>query len=109
MVIAGKKIKAVFTYKQAYLIAFGRLLVVPVLSMLILFATGFLTRHPELRPVFMVIILGSGAPSGSSIVQIAVLHNKDAAKAGIYNVMTTLLCVVTMPIIIFLFQMLFPG
>ena len=109
MVIAGKNIKAVFTYKKAYLIAFGRLLVVPVLSMLILFATGFLTRHPELRPVFMVIILGSGAPSGSSIVQIAVLHNKDAAKAGIYNVMTTLLCVVTMPIIIFLFQMLFPG
>jgi len=109
MVIAGKNIKAVFTYKKAYLIAFGRLLVVPVLSMLILFATGFLTRHPELRPVFMVIILGSGAPSGSSIVQIAVLHNKDAAKAGIYNVMTTLLCVVTMPVIIFLFQMLFPG
>jgi predicted permease len=77
--------------------------------MLILFATGFLTRHPELRPVFMVVILGAGAPSASSIVQIAVLHNKDAAKASIYNVMTTLLCVVTMPLIIFIFQMLFPG
>ena len=100
MVIAGIDIKTVFTYKKAYLISFGRL---------ILFATGFLTRHPELRPVFMVVILGAGAPSASSIVQIAVLHNKNAAKASIYNVMTTLLCVITMPLIIFIYQMMFPG
>lgn len=109
MVIAGIDIKTVFTYKKAYLISFGRLLVIPILSMLILFATGFLTRHPELRPVFMVVILGAGAPSASSIVQIAVLHNKNAAKASIYNVMTTLLCVITMPLIIFIYQMIFPG
>ena len=109
MVIAGIDIKTVFTYKKAYLISFGRLLVIPILSMLILFATGFLTRHPELRPVFMVVILGAGAPSASSIVQIAVLHNKNAAKASIYNVMTTLLCVITMPLIIFIYQMMFPG
>ena len=109
MVIAGIDIKTVFTYKKAYLVSFGRLLAVPILSMLILYATGFLTHHPELRAVFMVVILGAGAPSASSIVQIAVLHNKDAAKAGIYNVMTTLLCVVTMPLIIFIYQMMFPG
>ena len=109
MVIAGIDIKTVFTYKKAYLVSFGRLLAVPILSMLILYATGFLTHHPELRAVFMVVILGAGAPSASSIVQIAVLHNKDAAKAGIYNVMTTLLCIVTMPLIIFIYQMMFPG
>ncbi len=109
MIIAGINIKTVFTFKKAYLVAFGRLLVVPILSMFLLYATGFLTRHPELRPVFMVIVLGAGAPSASSIVQIAVLHDKNAAKAGIYNVMTTLLCVVTMPLIIFIYQMLFPG
>ena len=76
MVIAGIDIKTVFTYKKAYLISFGRLLVIPILSMLILFATGFLTRHPELRPVFMVVILGAGAPSALSRERYLNCHRK---------------------------------
>ena len=76
--------------------------------MLLLFASGVITRYPYLRPVAMIIMLGAAAPSGSMVVQFAVVHKKDAVKASIYNVMTTILCVVTLPIIIFLFQMLFP-
>ena len=108
MVIAGSDLRSVFANKKSYLISFLRLIALPVLSMLLLFASGVITRYPYLRPVAMIIMLGAAAPSGSMVVQFAVVHKKDAVKASIYNVMTTILCVVTLPIIIFLFQMLFP-
>jgi hypothetical protein len=38
-----------------------------------------------------------------------VLGGKDAMKASIYNVMSTILCVVTIPLMILLFQILFPA
>ena len=38
-----------------------------------------------------------------------VVSKENAAKASFYNVMSTILCVVTMPLIILLFQMLFPA
>lgn len=77
--------------------------------MVILYMTGLLRHHPELRAVSMVIILGAAAPTGSMVVQLAVVYGKDAPKASIYNVMSTILCVLTMPLIIFLFQVLFPA
>ena len=108
MVIAGSNLKSVFAYKKAYLISLGRLIALPVFFMLLLYASGFLGHHPELRPIFMVIMLGAGAPSASSIVQVAVLYDKGAMKASIYNVMSTILCVATMPLIVLLYQTLFP-
>ena len=108
MVIAGSDLRSVFANKKSYLISFLRLIALPVLSMLLLFASGVITRYPYLRPVAMIIMLGAAAPSGSMVVQFAVVHKKDAVKASIYNVMTTILCVITLPFIIFLFQMLFP-
>ena len=109
MVIAETDLKSVFTHKKAYLVSFGRLVALPVLFMLLLKASGFLTRHPSMRPVFMVTMLGASAPCASTIIQLAVLHDKDAVKAGIYNVMTTVLCVVTLPLMILLYQVLFPA
>lgn len=109
MVIAGTNLKAVFTYKKAYLISFIRLILLPILTMLLLYFTGLVQRNPDLRAIAMVIILGAAAPSGSTVVQLAVVFDKDSVKAGIYNVMTTVLCVVTLPFVILLFQMLFPA
>ncbi len=109
MIIAGSDLKSVFTYKKAYLISLLRLVVLPVICILLLYVSGFVQRHPDMRPVALVVVIGASAPCGSSIVQMAVLGGKDAMKASIYNVMSTILCVVTIPMMIFLFQMLFPA
>ena len=108
MVIAGSDLRSVFTYRKAYLISFLRLLFLPVLCMLLLYLTGLIPRHPELRDVSMVIMITAAAPTGSMIVQLAVVHDKDAVKASIYNVMSTILCVVTIPLVVLLFQLMFP-
>ena len=83
--------------------------VLPVICILLLYVSGFVQRHPDMRPVALVVVIGASAPCGSSIVQMAVLGGKDAMKASIYNVMSTILCVVTIPMMIFLFQVLFPA
>jgi predicted permease len=104
----GKDLKEIFANKRAYLISAGRLIVIPILTILILFATGFLSRHPPYSQVLMVIMIAAAAPSASSVVQLSVLTGRDAPRAGAYNVMTTLLCVLTMPLIIYIYQMFFP-
>ena len=109
MIIAGSDLKSVFTYKKAYLISLLRLVVLPVICILLLYISGYVQRHPDMRPVALVVVIGAAAPCGSSIVQMAVLGGKDAMKGSIYNVMSTILCVVTIPMMIFLFQMLFPA
>ena len=109
MVMAGSDLKSVFTSRRTYLISFLRLLLLPVICMLLLYMTGLIRRHPELRDVSMIILLGAAAPTGSMVVQLAVVYGKNATKASFYNVMSTILCVVTMPLIILLFQMLFPA
>ena len=86
----------------------GLQIVIPILTILILFATGFLSRHPQYSQVLMVIMIAAAAPSASSVVQLSVLTGRDAPRAGAYNVMTTLLCVLTMPLIIYIYQMFFP-
>ena len=60
------------------------------------------------RRSLVALILGAAAPTGSMVVQLAVVYGKDATKASFYNVMSTVLCVITMPLIILLFQMMFP-
>ena len=57
----------------------------------------------------MVTLLGVASPSAATIVQMVVINGKDAMKASIYNVMTTILCVVSIPLMVFMFQMLFPA
>lgn len=108
IVIAGSNLREIFANKRSYLISAGRLIFIPILTILLLYATGFLARYPQYRPVLMVVMLAAAAPAASSVIQLSVLTGRDATKAGTYNVMSTLLCVVTMPLIIYIYQLFFP-
>ncbi|WP_274939302.1 AEC family transporter [Chordicoccus furentiruminis] len=107
MVIAESDLREVFTMRQAWLINAGRLVVLPLIAMLLLYATGWLAAHPDLKPVMLVLFMGAAAPPAATVSQLAVLYQKEPVKASRYNVLGTLLCVVTLPAMILLFQMLF--
>ena len=109
MIIADSDLKSVFASKKAYLVSFLRLVVLPVICLLLLYASGYVQRNPSMRPVALVVMIGAAAPCAATIVQMVVVNGKDAMKASIYNVMSTILCVVTIPVMILLFQILFPG
>lgn len=108
VVIAGSNLREILANKRAYLISAGRLLFIPILTILCLYMTGFLSRHPEYTSVLMAVMIAASAPAASAVIQLSVLTGHDGGKAGAYNVMSTLLCVITMPFVIFLYQMAFP-
>ncbi len=107
MVIANVNLKEVFSFRKAYLIISGRLIVYPVLLLALLYISGFLKRCPEYVPFFLVPLLSFSAPPSSTISQLSVVYDVKPVEAGIYNVIGALACIVTMPMIVLFYQFLF--
>jgi hypothetical protein len=53
----------------------------------------------------MISLLATMTPSASTITQMAQVYGKDADYASAINVASTLLCIITMPLIIALYQL----
>ena len=107
VVIAGSDLRGIITNKRAYAISLGRLIVMPVSLLFLILATGILTRHPELTPVFRVCFIALSTPPGATVSQLAVLYDKKAYESSVYSVLSMALCIVTMPLMLMVFQLLF--
>ena len=53
----------------------------------------------------LVSLLATCTPSASTITQMAQIYGKDADYASAINVVTTLLCIFTMPLMVALYQL----
>lgn len=106
MLMADVDLKAIFTDLHSYLVCFLRLIAFPVLIILIIFASRITALVPLSHDVLTVTVLAAAAPIGVSVAQMATLYNVDAKRAGALNVMTVLLCIITMPLIILVYQFL---
>jgi predicted permease len=80
-----------------------------MVAMILLYATGIMKRIPEFIPVALALFIGLSAPPASTVSQLAVLHNEHPVEAGTYNTIGMFLCLLTMPLILFLYQLMFPG
>ena len=107
MTIAKQDLLSVFKMKRAYLVSFGRLIVFPAIILVLLYFSGYLTRHPEQLILFQIAFLAVSAPPAATVSQLAIMYDKDALKASVYNVMGVVCCVVTMPAMLYLLQVLF--
>lgn len=107
MQIADAKLSEVFTCKKAYPVVFLRLLVLPSLMLLLLYATGFMARNPDLVPVLQVAFMAIAAPPAATVSQLAILYDNQPLKASICNMLGILFCIVTIPLIIAFYGTLF--
>ena len=107
MVITRSDLRKVFTNRRAYAISLGRLVAMPASLLLFFWATGIFGRYPALVPVFQVCFIALCTPTASTVSQLAVLYNNKAYESSVYSVITMALCVVTMPLMLILFQTLF--
>lgn len=108
MTMAGADLKKMLSMKKAYLVIFLRLIGFPLLAMAVLRLSGFLTRHPEYIPLLRVSFMAVAAPPGANVAQVAVIYDREPVKAGFYNIMGMLLCVLTMPLIDYIYAIVFP-
>ena len=105
MLNANTDIKKILSYHKIWLVAGLRLVAVPLVSLAILKYSGIAALVHNGSQILLITMIATITPSASNVVQMAQVYNKDAAYAGAINVVTTLMCLITMPIMIYLYQM----
>ena len=99
--LAQTSIKKMFVRKSLYAISAVRLLVIPIIVLLLMCLV------PESwHDMKLALLLASACPVGSNVAVYAQLHEKDYPYAVETVVISTLLSIVTIPIITYLAQLL---
>ena len=99
--LAQTEILSMFTDRSVYVSSFLRLIFVPLATMAVI---KFLPGSTEIKLITMI---AASAPVGSNVAIFAQLYGGDYTKAVKIVCMSTVLCVITMPLIIGLANTLF--
>ena len=105
LLIGGMDLKQVFSYRRAIPVTFLRLIVFPAV-ILVLWKFGPMASWMDNGEKIMLIsLLGCLGPSASMCTQMAIIYDRDAGYASAINVISTLLCIITMPLMVAIFQL----
>ena len=104
-VLADIEWKKIFTGKRVYGMVLARMVLLPLVAVFFLRTWGVMSSVPDGRSILLVTLLAAITPTASTIPQMAQLYDQDAAYASAINVMTTVVCVVTMPLMVMLYMM----
>ena len=103
MIVAGMDMKHVFTSKKVYAVTFFRMILCPAIILLLLKLSNAASLVNNGTEILLITFLATVTPAASTVTQFAQVHDKNAAYASAINIMTTLLCIVTMPIFVILY------
>jgi hypothetical protein len=106
MLMAGSDLRAVFGKGRVYLVAALRLLACPLAALLVFKASGAAAWIPNADTILFISFLACTTPSAATVTQMAQVYDKNAAAASSVNIVTTLLCLATMPLMAQLYWLL---
>ena len=104
MLAANIDFKRIFTNVKIYKVIAIRMVAYPfvMLGVLKLFS---LLPVPNIENILLISFLASITPSAASVFQFAQIYDQDADYATSINIFTTIVCVVTMPLFVALFEL----
>lgn len=106
MVVGGMKLRDMFANRRVFGVLFFRMVLCSGIAVLLSVVSGVAGSSPLGKAIVIIPLLSAIAPSASNINQVAILYNKDAPYASAINVLTTLSCIVTIPLWMWLFDRL---
>lgn len=108
MLIGGVDFKKVLVRWKLYAVTAARLLIFPIVYILLVKVTGVAHMFPYANEVLLVILICSSAPAAALVTQLADVYRapEEAQDAGTLNVLTTLFCIITMPLLVFIYQLI---
>ena len=106
MLIGEMNLIDIFREKRTYLIAFMRLIVFPLIAVALFKFTGLTHLTADANQILLITTLAASAPPAAMITQFAQLYNKHPGYASIMNVMGVMFSILTMPLIIMIYQIL---
>ncbi len=104
MLMGGMNWNQILGHRRVWGIAALRLAVFPLLATLFLKYSGLAAMAEEGEKILLIVLIAVITPAASTITQMAQMNGKDAEYAGIISVVTTVLCIVTMPVMVALYQ-----
>lgn len=106
MLLAETDLKSMLKKKRLYLVLFLRMIFCPAIFMIILKLTQVELWMVDGQKLALTIFLAATSPAATTITQFAQLYDRDAQYAGAINIVSTLSCIVTMPLFVFLYELL---
>lgn len=104
MLFAGMDFKQIFANKRVYFVSFFRLIIVPVIALFLIKCSQLSTFSSNGNKLMMIVFLAIITPSASTVTQMCQVYGNDSQYASAINVVTTLLAIVTMSLMVMLFQ-----
>ena len=104
MIIGGMDLRQIVANKRVWLVAFIRLVLIPAIVTLALKFSGIDALVANGQSILLITLLATITPSASTTVQMTQIYEKDAPYASAINVITTVGCILTMPIWVALFM-----
>jgi predicted permease len=98
-------LKRIIGQIRVWLLCAGRLLFLPLGITALVVISGFLRVHPSDLRLLQISMMAVAAPPATLITQFAVMFDKDAFLAGSCNIISMVLCVLTMPLVMAVFTM----
>lgn len=105
MLIAGMDVKDCLKNNRLYVITFLKMIVFPCFALILLKFTNLSSMAKNGDMILLISLLASVAPTAASVTQIAQIYDADSEYASAYYFITTLLCILTMPFFVWLYQL----
>lgn len=106
MLFAGMNLKQIFANKRVYFITFLRLIAFPLIALVLIKFSNLASFSADGNKIMLIVFLAIITPSASTVTQMCQVYGNDSRYASAINVMTTLLSIITMPVMVMLFQMI---
>lgn len=104
MLAASVDFMKIVRNKRLYLVLLARLILCPLIVMALLKLVVIGVNADNAKTVLLITYFATVTPTAATIMQFSQLHGKDAEYATAINAITTVGCVITMPILIMLFN-----
>lgn len=97
--------KKVLSFSGLWKTVFLRLVAYPLMGILVLRGLGMPQMVEDGETILLVSLLANMTPPASTVTQMSQIYGKNADYASAINVICTLLCIVTMPLMVMVYQL----
>ena len=98
ILLAGLSWKNYLKSKRIYLIIFLKMFLFPLVIALFLKFSGLADFAANGKIILLISLMATLTPSATTITQLALLYNNEPDYCGAINALTTIACVITMPL-----------
>ena len=105
MLMADLKMEDLRAYRRIWKPTLFRLVVLPLVLVLLAKLLHISALNPQGETLVMTALIPAFAPAANVVAQFSQIYGRDAKYAGLINAVTMLGCIVSMPLLIAVYQM----